>query len=107
MVAAVRAGAALEDATRASSYFPRLYCARAIVQSGIRALHTLPPDRPDPVWGGTCVYPRKVLEEGDGELLISDRDAAELHARSMDSDRRDDPLSYGGDKSGRVRRRAQ
>jgi dCMP deaminase len=81
--AAARAGVALEGASLASSYFPCVDCARAIVQSGIRHVYTLPPDLSDPVWGASFVYSRTVLEEGGVELHFSSRDAASVHASTM------------------------
>ena len=81
--AAARAGVALEGASLASSYFPCVDCARAIVQSGIRHLHTLPPDLADPVWGESFIYSRTVLEEGGVQMHFSTRPLAEVHASTM------------------------
>lgn len=81
--AAARDGVALDGASIASTYFPCIDCARAIVQSGIRHLHTLPPDLADPVWGESFIYSRAVLEEGGVELHFSNRDAAQVHASTM------------------------
>ncbi len=81
--AAARAGVALEGASLASSYFPCVDCARAIVQSGIRQVHTLPPDLSDPVWGESFIYSRTVLQEGGVEIHFSTRDAAAVHAATM------------------------
>jgi dCMP deaminase len=58
-------------------------CARAIVQSGIRHVHTLPPDLSDPVWGESVIYSRTVLQEGGVEMHFSTRDAAAVHASTM------------------------
>ena len=81
--AAARAGVALEGASLASTYFPCVDCARAIVQSGITHVHTLPPDLADPVWGESFIYSRTVLEEAGIHLHFSSRDAAEVHASTM------------------------
>jgi len=81
--AAARAGVALEGATLASSYFPCVDCARAIVQSGIAHIHTLQPDLSDPVWGESFGYSRTVLEEAGIQLHFSTRDPAEVHASTM------------------------
>ena len=81
--AAARAGIALEGATLASTYFPCVDCARAIVQAGIRHLVTLAPDLADPVGGESFVYSRTVLEEAGIALHFSSRDAAEVHASTM------------------------
>jgi len=82
--AAARAGIATEGASLASSYFPCLDCARAIVQSGIRKVFTLPPDLADPVWGESFIHSRVILEEAGVELNFSSRDPAQVHASTMD-----------------------
>ena len=81
--AAARAGVALEGASLASSYFPCVDCARAIVQSGILHVHTLPPDLADPVWGESFIYSRTVLEEGGVQMHFSTRPLAEVQASTM------------------------
>lgn len=81
--AAARAGIALDGASLASTYFPCVDCARAIVQSGIRHLHTLPPDLADPVWGESFIYSRTVLEEAGIAMHFSTRDPAVVHAATM------------------------
>ncbi len=81
--AAARAGVALDGATLVSTYFPCVDCARAIVQSGIRHLHTLPPDLSDPVWGESFIYSRTVLQEGGVEMHFSKRDPMSMHASTM------------------------
>jgi dCMP deaminase len=81
--AAARAGIATEGASLASTYFPCTDCARAIVQAGIRHVHTLPPDESDPVWGASFGPSRRILEEGGVQMHFSARDAAEVHAATM------------------------
>lgn len=81
--AAARAGVATEGAVLASTYFPCTDCARAIVQAGIRHLHTLPPDYADPVWGASFGPSRTILQEGGVELHFTSRDAAAVHAGTM------------------------
>lgn len=81
--AAAKAGVALEGATLASTFFPCVDCARAIVQSGIRHVHTLPPDLADPVWGESFIYARTVLQEAGITLHFSTRDPAQVHASTM------------------------
>ena len=81
--AAARAGVATEGATLAATFFPCLDCARAIVQSGIRHLHTLPPALDDPVWGASFGPSRVILEEGGVVLHFSSRDPAAVHASTM------------------------
>ncbi len=66
---AARAGRALAGATIASSFFPCIDCARAIVQSGIRKLITPPPALEDPVWGASFPRSQAILEEGGVELV--------------------------------------
>ena len=84
--AAAKAGIALDGASLASSYFPCVECARAIVQSGIRHVHTIPPDLTDPVWGESFIYSRAVLQEGGVEMHFSTRDPAAVHASTMASE---------------------
>ena len=81
--AAARAGVATEGATLACSYFPCLECARAIVQAGIRHLHTLPPDLADPVWGASFGPSQVILREGGVQLHLSQRDPLATHAATM------------------------
>lgn len=81
--AAARTGMATEGATLAATFFPCLDCARAIVQAGIRHLHTLPPALDDPVWGASFIPSRTILEEGGVELHFSSRDPQSVHADTM------------------------
>jgi dCMP deaminase len=66
--AAARDGRRLAGATIATTFFPCIDCARAIVQSGITTLVAPAPAYDDPVWGS--VFPRSVaiLQEGGGTL---------------------------------------
>ncbi len=66
---AARAGRALAGATLASSFFPCIDCARAIVQSGVRRLATPAPALDDPVWGASFPRSQTILEEGGVELI--------------------------------------
>ena len=68
--AAARQGRALAGATIASTFFPCIDCARAIVQSGIARLVTPEPALDDPVWGDSFPRSRIILEEGGVELLL-------------------------------------
>lgn len=81
--AAARAGMATEGATLVATFFPCLDCARAIVQAGIRHLHTLPPALDDPVWGASFIPARTILEEGGVELHFSSRDPQSVHTDTM------------------------
>ena len=62
--AAARAGRALDGATLATTFFPCIDCARAIVQSGIVRLLTPEPTYEDPVWGDAFLRSKVILEEG-------------------------------------------
>lgn len=66
--AAARRGKALAGAQLATTFFPCIDCARAIVQSGIAVVVTPKPALDDPVWG--AAFPRSVsiLEEGGVRL---------------------------------------
>jgi dCMP deaminase len=68
--AAARAGRALKDATIATTFFPCIDCARAIVQSGIRRLVAPEPALDDPVWGPAFPRSRSILEEGGVALVL-------------------------------------
>lgn len=70
---AARAGRALDGARIASTLFPCIDCARAIVISGIRTLITLPPPLDDPVWGASFPRSRTILEEGGVEIVLLER----------------------------------
>jgi dCMP deaminase len=61
---AARLGLRTQGATLATTFFPCIDCARAIVQSGIACLATPPPDLADPVWGEAFLRSRVILEEG-------------------------------------------
>lgn len=63
--------------------FPCLECARAIVQAGITKLLTLAPDFADPVWGESFGPSTTILAEGGVVVTNMPRDAAEVHASTM------------------------
>lgn len=67
---AARAGRALKDAVLATTFFPCIDCARAIVQSGCAVLVTPEPDLADSVWGATFPRSRMILEEGGVRLVF-------------------------------------
>ncbi len=72
---AARAGRALAGARIASTLFPCIDCARAIVISGIETLVTYPPPLDDPVWGASFPRSRIILEEGGVNLVFLDAKA--------------------------------
>ena len=61
---AARRGIRTQGSTLATSFFPCIDCARAIVQSGIAFLCTPAPDYADAVWGEAFRRSRVILEEG-------------------------------------------
>jgi dCMP deaminase len=70
---------ATEAATLATTFFPCIDCARAIVQCGIARLVTPTPAYDDPVWGDAFLRSRIILEEGGVQLVFADdRPTAEL-----------------------------
>ena len=71
--AAARAGRALEGASIASTFFPCIDCARAIVQSGCTRLITTAPAFDDPVWGASFPRSKAILEEGGVALHFVER----------------------------------
>ena len=68
--AAAREGRALAGATLATTFFPCIDCARAIVQSGIARLLSPEPALEDPIWGASFVRSRVILEEGGIEMIL-------------------------------------
>ena len=68
--AAARAGRALAGATLASTFFPCIDCARAIVQSGCRHLLTPPAALTDPVWGAAFPRSQAILDEGGVRISL-------------------------------------
>jgi dCMP deaminase len=68
--AAARQGRALAGATIASTFFPCIDCARAIVQAGIARLLSPEPALDDVVWGQSFLRSRVILEEGGVEMIL-------------------------------------
>jgi dCMP deaminase len=71
--AAARQGRRLQGATIASTFFPCIDCARAIVQTGIARLVSPEPALDDAVWGESFLRSRVILEEGGVELVLLDK----------------------------------
>ena len=67
---AARLGKALEGASIATTFFPCIDCARAIVQSGFACVATPAPAYDDPVWGEAFARSKIILEEGGVEIVI-------------------------------------
>jgi dCMP deaminase len=67
---AARHGRALAGATIASTFFPCIDCARAIVQAGFARLVSPEPALEDAVWGASFPRSRTILEEGGVELVL-------------------------------------
>jgi dCMP deaminase len=68
--AAAKHGRVLDGATLASTFFPCIDCARAIVQTGMARLISPEPALDDAVWGESFLRSRVILEEGGVELLL-------------------------------------
>jgi dCMP deaminase len=68
--AAAKQGRALAGATIASTFFPCIDCARAIVQTGMARLLSPEPALDDAVWGESFLRSRVILEEGGVELVL-------------------------------------
>ena len=71
---AAKLGAATKSATLATTFFPCIDCARAIVQAGIARLCTPAPDYADAVWGEAFLRSRVILEEGGVAMHFVDAD---------------------------------
>ena len=70
ILSAAREGRALAGGRIASTLFPCIDCARAIVISGIATLVTYPPPLDDPIWGASFPRSRIILEEGGVNLVF-------------------------------------
>ena len=80
---AARSGQATRGATLATTFFPCIDCARAIVQAGITSLHTLAPDFGDPLWGSAFRFSKAILEEGGVRVSYLERDPQLMHAATL------------------------
>ncbi|MFZ4786504.1 MAG: CMP deaminase [Rhizobiales bacterium] len=69
---AARVGKKLAGASIATTFFPCIDCARAIVQSGFACVATPEPAYHDPVWGEAFARSKIILEEGGVEIVIVD-----------------------------------
>jgi dCMP deaminase len=67
---AAKHGRALAGATIATTFFPCIDCARAIVQSGIVRVVSPEPALDDAVWGASFPRSRTIMEEGGVELVL-------------------------------------
>ena len=67
---AARQGLKLAGASIATTFFPCIDCARAIVQSGFACVATPAPAYDDPVWGEAFERSKIILEEGGVEIVI-------------------------------------
>jgi dCMP deaminase len=77
---AAKLGTATKSAILATTFFPCIDCARAIVQAGIAHLCTPAPDYADAVWGESFLRSRVILEEGG--VVMHFIDAQEAAKRS-------------------------
>jgi dCMP deaminase len=66
--AAARQGHATARGRLATTFFPCIDCARAIVDAGITCVETPPPAFDDAVWGQAFLRSRVILEEGGVEV---------------------------------------
>jgi len=71
---AAKLGVRTKDAMLATTFFPCIDCARAIVQAGITRLCTPAPDYDDAVWGQSFLRSRVILEEGGVAMQFADAD---------------------------------
>lgn len=75
--AAARQGHATAGARLATTFFPCIDCARAIVDAGITCVETPPPAFEDPVWGQAFLRSSVILEEGRVQVRHVSLPAAE------------------------------
>ncbi len=71
---AARIGVPLEGCIIYANLFPCADCARAIVQSGLKALKTYTPPESDPTYQRSFLVSKALLEEGGVELVYFDSD---------------------------------
>jgi dCMP deaminase len=69
---AARRGLATEGGVIATTFFPCIDCARAIVGAGIACVETPPPQFDDPVWGASFERSQAILAEGGVEMKLID-----------------------------------
>jgi dCMP deaminase len=81
--AAARSGVGTAGATLIATFHPCADCARAIVQAGIKEVHTLAPDFADPLWGPAFHCSRSILEEGGVRVIHLEHDPALMHSRTL------------------------
>ena len=74
---ASRAGISLVGAKMYCTYFPCSDCARAIIQSGIKALYSPKPDFNHHKWGETWVESEKMLRECNVSIIWTNKDSNE------------------------------
>jgi dCMP deaminase len=67
---AARRGLATEGGLIATTFFPCIDCARAIVGAGLSCVETPPPQFDDPVWGDSFHRSQAILEEGGVEMKL-------------------------------------
>lgn len=84
--AAARSGVATAGATLVATFHPCAECARAIVQSGITTVHTLPPDFADPLWGQAFHSSRTILQEGGVRVLHLNHDPVLMNSLTLGVD---------------------
>ena len=69
---AARRGLATEGAALATTFFPCIDCARAIVMAGVRTVYSPEPDYGDAIWGSAFLRSRVILQEGSVTLAPSE-----------------------------------
>ena len=67
---AARSGTCLEDSIAIVTLYPCCSCCRALIQSGVRTVVTLPPDFEDPNWGEEFKISKLMMEEAGVEIML-------------------------------------
>lgn len=80
---AARRGIATAGSTLISTYFPCADCARAIVQTGVKALFSPRPEFDDPVWGESFRDSAVILEEGTVDVTFLQETQGQIHERIL------------------------
>jgi dCMP deaminase len=71
---AARSGTSVEGAIAIVTMYPCCDCCRALIQSGVKNLITLPPNLKDPKWGEEFKTSKIMMEESGVEITLLDRE---------------------------------
>jgi dCMP deaminase len=67
---AARSGTSLEGSIAVVTLYPCCDCCRALIQSGVKTLVTLPPNYEDPKWGDQFRVSKLMMDEAGIEIML-------------------------------------